>query len=200
MKDYQIEFRAQRLTGYDNSPTCSSGLVITSEIRLFVRLTLLLLCFAPGVAANDSASLDQQVQDIKSQTLQLNRDLFILEEELLFPDNTQVAVFLSLDLGEFFALDAVKLTIDGTVVSNYLYTERQVDALRRGGIHRLYMGNLKTGEHEIVAVFTGKGPSGRDYRRATELQIQKTAGAKRLELKIADVEAKRQPEFSVKEW
>ncbi len=43
----------------------------------------------------------------------------------------------------FFALDAVKLTIDGTVVTNYLYTERQVDALQRGGVHRLYMGNLK---------------------------------------------------------
>ena len=141
-----------------------------------------------------------RVQNIKAQTLQLNRDLFILEEELLFPDNTQVAIFLSLDIGEFFTLDAVKLSVDGAVVTNYLYTERQVDALRRGGVHRLYMGNLKTGEHEVVAVFTGKGPNGRDYRRATSLNIEKTAGAKHLELQIADSEALRQPEFRVKEW
>jgi hypothetical protein len=111
-----------------------------------------------------------------------------------------VAVFLSLDVGEFFSLDAVKLSVDGEVVSHYLYTERQVDALRRGGVHRLYMGNLKTGPHEVVAVFTGRGPQGRDYRRATSLDIDKTPGAKHLELQIVDAEALRQPEFRVKEW
>jgi hypothetical protein len=151
-------------------------------------------------AATADGTFDEQVQDIKAQMLALNRDLFILEEELLFPDNTQVAVFLSLDVGEFFSLDAVKLSVDGEVVSHYLYTERQVDALRRGGVHRLYMGNLKTGPHEVVAVFTGRGPQGRDYRRATSLDIDKTPGAKHLELQIVDAEALRQPEFRVKEW
>jgi hypothetical protein len=160
---------------------------------------VLSLVAAQGLAG-ENPSLDEQVQDIKAQTLQLNRDLFILEEELLFPDNTQVAVFLSLDVGEFFSLDAVKLTVDGTVVSHYLYTTRQVDALRRGGVHRLYMGNLKTGPHEVVAVFTGRGPQGRDYRRATSLNIEKTPGAKHLELQIVDSEAMRQPEFRVREW
>lgn len=165
-----------------------------------VALLLTLVLLSASVLAQDEGSLALEIQDIKQQTLQLNRDLFILEEELLFPDNTQLAVYLSLDVGEFFALDAVKLTIDGTVVSNYLYTERQLSALQRGGVHRLYMGNLKTGEHEIVAVFTGKGPSGRDYRRGTQLVVEKTAGAKNLELKITDSTARRQPEFAVKEW
>lgn len=151
-------------------------------------------------AAEEKVGLEQEIQDIKQQTLELNRDLFILEEELLYPSNTQLAVFLSLDVGEFFALDAVKLTIDGDVVTNYLYTERQVSALQRGGVHRLYMGNLKSGEHEIVAVFTGKGPKGRDYRRGTELTVEKTTGAKHLELKITDSTAISQPEFAVKEW
>jgi len=165
-----------------------------------IAILLTLALFSVSVFAAQAPGLDQEIQDIKQQTLALNRDLFILEEELLFPDNTQVAVFLSLDVGEFFALDAVKLTIDGTVVTHYLYTERQVGALQRGGVHRLYMGNLKAGEHEIVAVFTGKGPSGRDYRRGTQLVIQKTTGAKSLELKITDSTDKRQPEFAVKEW
>lgn len=154
----------------------------------------------PEEGAREEQSLEQEIQDIKQLTLELNRDLFILEEELLFPSNTQLAVFLSLDVGEFFALDAVKLSIDGKVVTNYLYTERQLSALRRGGVQRLHMTNLKSGEHEIVAVFTGKGPSGRDYRRGTTLIIDKTAQAKHLELKIIDSEAKQQPEFVVKEW
>ena len=163
-------------------------------------LLILLLLGSPIALIAQEAALSTQIEDIKQQTLQLNRDLFSLEEELLFPSNTQMAVYVSMDVGTFFALDAVKLTIDGTVVANYLYTERQVDALQRGGIHRLYRGNARKGTHEVVAVFTGRGPKGRDYRRAAQLQVDKTGEAKNLELRITDAEARQQPEFSVQEW
>lgn len=162
--------------------------------------SLLLCCCAALAIAEEGGNLSAQVEDIKRQTLELNRDLFILEEELLFPSDTQVAVYLSMDAGTLFALDAVKLSIDGVVVANYLYTERQVDALQRGGIHRLFRGNMKTGTHELVAVFTGRGPQGRDYRRATQLQFEKIAGARQLELLITDSQSKQQPEFSVRQW
>jgi hypothetical protein len=165
-----------------------------------VCLLLIALTCALPLHAQEVASLDAEVQSIKQQVLELNRDLFILEEELLFPSNTRLSVFLSLDVGEYFALDAVKLTVDGTVVTNYLYTDRQLDALQRGGVQRLYMGNVKSGKHEVVAVFTGRGPKGRDFRRATEIQIEKTTAGKNLELKIIDSTAMQQPEFSVKEW
>ncbi|GAB5452818.1 MAG: hypothetical protein Hals2KO_31460 [Halioglobus sp.] len=176
---------------------------IKKALRAPIRLTTCLLFgFSVGMtqSLNAEVALDEQVQDIKAQTVALNRDLFILEEELLFPDNTQVAIFLSMDVGQFFALDAVKLTVDGKDVSHYLYTERQVDALQRGGVHRLFMGNLKAGEHEVIAVFTGRGPQGRDFRRATSVIFEKTAGAKHLELQIVDSELQRQPEFRVREW
>lgn len=145
-------------------------------------------------------SLNTQVQDLKKQLIQLNRDLFILEEELLFPANTQVAVFLSLNVGEFFQLDAVQLKLDDKIVTNYLYTDKQIDALYRGGVQRLYLGNIKTGSHELVAVFTGRGPKGRDYRRGATLQFEKTNEAKKIELRIVDSTATYQPEFAVKEW
>lgn len=144
--------------------------------------------------------LNQALQDLKKQVLALNRDLFILEEELLFPSNTQVSVFLSMDVGEFFQLDAVKLTLDGKVVTHYLYTERQVDALHRGGVQRLYMGNIKAGKHEVVAVFTGRGPKGRDFRRGTTISFEKEGAEKHIELKIVDSTAKQQPVFEIKEW
>lgn len=145
-------------------------------------------------------ALNDQVQDIKKQALELNRDLFNLEEELLFPANTQVAVFVSLDVGEFFQLDAVQIKLDDKVVANYLYTERQVDALHRGGVQRLYVGNVKGGKHEIVAVFTGRGPHDRDYRRGATFTFDKADQAKYLELKIVDSLANYQPEFQIKEW
>ena len=111
-----------------------------------------------------------------------------------------MAVFLSVNVGTFFALDSVQLKLDGKEVANYLYTEREVEALHRGGVQKLYLGNLKAGEHELVAVFTGKGPHERDYRRGTTLQFEKAVGAKYVELRITDREASLQPEFAVRQW
>ncbi len=146
------------------------------------------------------AAMDEELQALKAEILDLNRELFLLEEELLFPANTQVAVFLSLDIGEFFALDSVQLKLDGKQVSNYLYTEREVEALHRGGVQQLYLGNVKTGAHELVAIFTGVGPHGREYRRGASLEFNKQIGAKFVELQISDRETKQQPEFFVREW
>jgi hypothetical protein len=151
-------------------------------------------------AAPDTKGLDQEVQGLKKDVVDLNRDLFVLEEELLFPANTQVAVFLSMDVGDFFALDSVQLKIDQKEVINYLYTPREVEALLRGGVHRLYLGNLKVGKHELVAFFSGKGPNDRDYKRGASLSFEKGIGAKYLELKINDRQRKQQPEFEIKDW
>ncbi len=145
-------------------------------------------------------SLDKDVQSLKKEVLDLNRDLFLLEEELLFPANSQVAFFISMDVGEYFDLDSVNLKIDGKEVANYLYTEREVGALMRGGVHRVHMGNLKTGDHELIAIFTGKGPHIRDYRRCATMSLNKGIGAKYVELEITDKVKKQQPEFVIKEW
>ena len=158
---------------------------------------------APAPAAGDAADtrgLDEQVQGLKKDVVDLNRDLFILEEELLFPANTQVAVFLAVDVGDFFALDSVQLKIDNKEVINYLYTPREVDALLKGGVQRLYIGNLKVGQHELVAFFNGKGPRDRAYRRGASIKFEKGIGAKYLELKINDRQRKLQPEFEIRDW
>jgi hypothetical protein len=153
---------------------------------------------APSAA--DTRSLDEDTQQLKKEVVDLNRDLFVLEEELLFPANTQVAVYVSMDVGEFFALDSITLKIDNKEVTNYLYTPREVDALLKGGVQRLYLGNLKVGSHELVAFFSGKGPDNRDYRRGASLKFDKSIGAKYLELKIEDRQRKMQPEFEIKDW
>ena len=145
-------------------------------------------------------SLDGRVQTLKKEVLEINRDLYVLEEELLFPANTQIAVFVSVDVGDFFDLDSVQLKLDDKIVANYLYTKREVDALHRGGVQQLYIGNVTSGEHELIALFVGKGPNGRDYRRGANVVVDKGLGAKYLELKISDRAIKHQPEFVIKEW
>jgi hypothetical protein len=144
--------------------------------------------------------LDTRIQDVKRDAIQLNRDLLVLEEELLFPANTQLAVFVSMDVGKMFVLDSVQLKIDDKQVASYLYTPLEVQALHRGGVQRLYLGNLRTGEHELVAYFTGGGPHARDYKRGATIKFTKDTQAKYVELRIRDSMAKLQPEFDIKLW
>jgi len=160
-----------------------------------------LVAAAPAAApASAPAGLDGRIQDVKGDVIRLNRDLMVLEEELLFPANTQVALFVSMDVGKLFELDSVQIKLDDKVVTNYLYTPLEVQALHRGGVQRVYLGNLKTGEHQIVAFFTGKGPHDRDYKRGTTIKFDKTTDAKYIELRIKDSTGKLQPEFDVKVW
>ncbi len=168
--------------------------------------TLALLCLVSagaGIASGDDGSysdLDREVQSLQKDLVELGRDLFLLEEDLLFPATTQVMVFLSLDVGQYFDLDSVQLKVGGRDVANHLYTRREADALKRGGVQRLYAGNLNLGEHEIVAFFTGKGPHERDYRRGATRIIKKEIGPKYVELRIVDSESMQQPEFLIREW
>jgi hypothetical protein len=155
---------------------------------------------APDAPPADFKTLDQEVQGLKKDVIDLNKDLFVLEEELLFPANTQVALYVSMDVGTFFALDSVTVKIDNKEVKNYLYTAREADALLKGGVQQIYLGNLKVGKHELVAFFTGKGPVERDYKRGATINFDKGVGAKYLELKITDRVAKHQPEFAIKDW
>ena len=158
---------------------------------------------ASAAAASEPApagSLDDRVQQTKADVIRLNRDLLVLEEELLFPANTQVAVFVSMDVGLLFDLDSVQIKLDDKVVTPYLYTPLEVQALHRGGVQRVYLGDLKAGSHEIVAFFTGKGPHDRDYKRATTIKFDKATEPKYIELQIKDVQQKLQPEFDVKVW
>jgi hypothetical protein len=174
------------------------------QVTYFLMAGYVLLAMSFADAADKTASsqraLDNQIQDLKQQVLELNRDLFMLEEDLLFPANTQFSVFLSMDAGQLFDLDSVQLKIDDKVVANHLYTEREINALRRGGVQRLYIGNIASGKHELVAFFTGQGPSKRDYRRGTTVTIEKTTDPQYVELKINDNATKEQPEFNVKVW
>ena len=179
----------------------SAALVMAQEAPLQTAAAVPEFKADEGAAqGTEFRTLDEETQDLKKQVLDLNRDLFLLEEELLFPSNTQTAVFVSMDVGEFFGLDSVELKIDNKDVANYLYTERESEALLKGGVQRLFIGNLKAGEHELVAVFTGQGPHTRDYRRAASLVFEKGIGPKYIELTISDRETKQQPEFLVKEW
>ncbi len=148
----------------------------------------------------NSTELSTNIESLKQAALELNRDLLILEEDLLFPASTQVAVYVSVDVGYYFKLDAVKLKVDDKLVASHLYTQKQNSALTRGGIQRLYLGNLKTGTREITAFFHGYGPQEREYKRGATYQLTKDQTPTMLEIRITDSTESMQPKFDFKEW
>ena len=180
---------------------CSAGLIFLSS----------LLMSTPSVAENvtdkvavnqasNSSELANALETIKQQVLTLNRELFILEEDLLFPASTQVAVFVSVDIGKFFTIDSVELKIDEQDVAGFLYTERQRTALEQGGIQGLYQGNLKKGSHQLTAIFTGFDNEKRPVKRAVNYTFEKADDAVMLELKIEDQSKNYRAQVVVEEW
>jgi hypothetical protein len=148
----------------------------------------------------DIEAIDVKIQRLKDDVLDLNTRLFRLQEDLLYPEDSSLVIFLSVEGGNYFELDSVKLVLDDAMVTTYLYTDREVTALRKGGIQRLYMGNVKAGDHQVAAVFTGKGPQGQDYKRAENIPLTKDKGAAFLKLVIRDDAVKKQPEFVYETW
>lgn len=156
---------------------------------------LVLLAGSAGTAvrAQDSGqrtrqemrSLDEQVQEIKSDVLGIAKDLTLLEERLLYPSNTQLAVFVSIASGETFRLDAVQLAIDSEPVTHYIYSFKELDALQNGGVQRVWTGNVRTGSHELTVSVNGKLPSGRDFSSTRSFNFDKDVDPALLGLTLA---------------
>ena len=169
--------------------------------RLFLTLTLLIFASLPVVADEDKKqNLASQTEALKAKVVQLNRDLFLLEEDVLYPASSRVALYLSMDMGQLFSLDSVKVKLNGDPVTSFLYTTNDLEALKRGAIQPLYLGNIASGDHELVAVFTGQGPQKRTFKRAVTLNFKKESTEKAFEIQIKDDGSKQQPKFSIKPW
>jgi hypothetical protein len=153
---------------------------------------------APATEAIES--LDPKIQALKEEILELNTQLFRLQEDLLFPEDSSVVIFLSVQGGHYFSLNSVKLHLNDTLVSSHLYTDREVAALGKGGIQRIYQGNLKSGEHQLVAIFNGIGPQQKAYKRAETIQIKKEKGATFIKLIVRDNAIIKQAEFTYETW
>ncbi|TQV76937.1 AraC family transcriptional regulator [Aliikangiella marina] len=140
------------------------------------------------------------IQSLKDDVVTLNKDLRLMEEKLLFPSSTKYSVFVSMNSGLFFTLESVKLKIDGRLVATHIYSDKQREALARGGIHKLYITNLNQGKHTATAFFTGLGPNGRAYKLAKSLDFEKTDSGEYLELAVRDDGQAQEPVVFIKQW
>jgi len=153
-----------------------------------------------GGNLSELRAIASNIQSLKSDVIDLNKDLRKMEEKLLFPSNTRYTVFVSLTTGQFFSLEGVKLKMDGKLVASHVYSDKQRAALSRGGVHKLYVTNLNEGIHSITAFFTGQSPDGRPYKRAANLEFEKSIGSEFLELAIVDDGSTLEPIFTLNRW
>ena len=157
--------------------------------RAFVFALLLCLGSVLGWAQqNDQRQmrgLDEQVQEIKSDALSIAAELNRLEEKLLYPSGTQVAIFIALAKGEQMRLDAVRLQIDGHLVAHYIYSFKELEALRKGGVQRIYVGNVATGDHQLEVLVDGKLEGGADFSRTERFTLRKEVKPKLVGLTLA---------------
>lgn len=141
--------------------------------------------FAQDLSGSDMKSLDGQVQEIKSDVLNIASELNTLEERLLYPSGTQVAVFIAVDEKEDFRLDSVEIEIDGNLATHHIYSFKELEALQKGGVQRIYTGNVATGEHSINVTIMGKLKNGRDFTETESFQFSKDVKPKALGITLA---------------
>lgn len=182
--------------------------LLTSALCLSVILISADLSAAPKSKSEQAQAealikvqeLSNEIQALKVNAITLNKDLRALEDELLFPANTQCKVYLSVKKGEFFKLENVKIKIDGLDVATHIYSDKQRMALEKGGMQRLYVGNLSHGKHKITAFFGGTDINNRSVKRAATLEFEKESGAKYIEVKMVDSPKELETKFSFKQW
>lgn len=151
-------------------------------------------------ASDNIQQVSNNIQGLKQQVIVLNKDLRVLEEKLLFPSSTKYSVFVSMTSGQFFALESVKLKIDGKLVATHIYSEKQRQAMIRGGVHKLYITNLNEGKHTATIFFTGLGHNQRPYKRASTIEFEKGSVGEYLEVAISDDSVTQEPVFKIKQW
>jgi len=155
---------------------------------IIIGLSVLVLSFAAygrEISREQITGLDEQIQEIKSDVLSIAVELNQLEEKLLYPSNTQVAVFVSLVSGETFRLDSVEIQLDGKPVAHHLYTFKELEALQKGGVQRIYTGNIRSGDHDLQVSVIGKSSGGADFRKTERFKVNKDVGPKIVEISMA---------------
>lgn len=156
--------------------------------------------FSTSSFAAGESSLPSDLQDLKSDVLSLNRDITQLESELLFPSSS-TTVLVGLNAGSQLRLVDVKLSIDDQIVSYHAYSEQEMAALNKGGLHRLFLGNVSSGSHAIKATFTAYDAQGKDFQRAVNYNFGKGNMRKIIEIKASDDSTQAEPaNFTFREW
>jgi hypothetical protein len=163
-------------------------LMRTVILCLLIQLLAVSTVIAQSFSSTEMRSLDEQVQEIKSDVLGIAAELSRLEETLLYPSNTHVAIFIAMTPEHAFRLDSMQISINDQLATHYIYTFKELDALQQGGVHRIYTGNIASGAHQLEVTVKGRTQSGRDFSRSERFSFRKDVEPKLLNITLAGPE------------
>jgi len=156
-------------------------------IKTYLLLLLVLFSgtlYAEQVTKEQIKGLDEQVQEIKKDVLAISAELNQLEEKLIYPSDTQLAFFVSVEKGSSFQPDAIKIKLDGKDIAHYIYSYKEVEAMQRGGVQRVFVGNVQTGEHRLDVISQGKDGGSKTSDQANHV-LKKGVGPQIVEIKLS---------------
>jgi len=144
--------------------------------------------------------LDREMQSIKEEFLEINQDVLRLQEMAARSQGGVLVVMLS--MAPTLTVDPVGivLQLDGNTVSQHQYSQREVIALREGGVQRLYTGSPGAGEHRLEIAFSGHGSDDRRLEHQQALTIHTLPGSQYLELRLEAGGDFPDPAFVLREW
>lgn len=158
--------------------------IVRFIITLFLLSSVSFTSMSEALTREQIKGLDEQVQDIKKDVLAISAELTLLEEKLLYPSNTQVSLFISVAKDSQYAPDAVQIKIDDKDIAHHIYSYKEVGALHKGGVQRIYTGNIRSGEHKIdISVIGRQGGNDGQTNKASYI-ISKKVGAKLVEISL----------------
>lgn len=166
--------------------------------RIIASLLSLVLS-ASSLSFAADAPLPSDLQGMKGELLSLNRDISQLENELLFP-SAETAIVVAVEAGAGVKLVDLSVQIDDRNVGYHYYSEPEYTALTKGGMQRIYAGNLTSGQHTLKAIMTGNDPGGKEFQRTATYTFTKGSARKVIEIKAADNASNTQGEIRFREW
>lgn len=171
-----------------------------SGVRLAGLAALFMALMLAVVQESFANPLDSEIDHLKADVAALSQTLYELEEEVLYPADTRVAVFLTLKDRDGLELDTIELYLNDTPVASHLYTDRERGSLKQGGVQRLYMGNLPHGAHQLRAVITARSANERFVRREVTHDFRKRPGESRIQMTLDARAPDFEPVVSFQEW
>lgn len=158
--------------------------IVRFIIALFLLSSVSFTSMSEALTREQIKGLDEQVQDIKKDVLAISAELTLLEEKLLYPSNTQVSLFISVAKGSQYTPDAVQIKIDDKDIAHHIYSFKEVNALHKGGVQRIYTGNIRSGGHKLdISIIGGQGGNESQTNKAS-YTINKKVGAKLVEISL----------------
>ncbi|MGB5396786.1 MAG: hypothetical protein WBN96_06520 [Gammaproteobacteria bacterium] len=157
-------------------------------MRTLFKVLVLLLISAAAVAVENAdqqvVRLDRDVQSLKKDVLELAAEITRIEQQLLYPSDTHINVFISIAGDDVFELESARLELDNAVIASHLYNPAEIAALFNGGVQRLYTGNLASGKHRLKLFISGRNSAGEAFKQHADYELDKTASAGFIEIQL----------------